>query len=141
MKKLGGEAGRRILSLEQRLVEQQGASRAGLLLQAEDEVPEVDSRDPLTQLLAGRGGGGCRRGARARAGGRLGGERVQIKPKCCVKSQTAILTKHVRGQPISGLLLEREEGTLLRRRMGRKRRRRKRSRGKRRRWSLQTTWW
>lgn len=51
-------------SLQQRLVEQQRASRGRLLLQTEDEVPEVNSRDPLTELLAGGGG---RRGAGARA--------------------------------------------------------------------------
>lgn len=45
--------------LEQSLVEQQWAGRGTLLLQAEDQVPEVDSRDPLPHLpTGGRGGAG-----------------------------------------------------------------------------------
>ena len=39
-------------SLQQGLVEQQGPGRGALLLQTEDEVPEVDSCDPRTELLA-----------------------------------------------------------------------------------------
>lgn len=45
--------------LEQSLVEQQRAGRGALLLQAEDQVPEVDPRDPLPHLSSGgRGGAG-----------------------------------------------------------------------------------
>lgn len=45
--------------LEQSLVEQQRAGRGALLLQAEDQVPEVDPRDPLPHLPSGgRGGAG-----------------------------------------------------------------------------------
>lgn len=45
--------------LEQSLVEQQRAGRGALLLQAEDQVPEVDPRDPLSHLPSrGRGGAG-----------------------------------------------------------------------------------
>lgn len=60
----GGGGSGSAASLQQRLVEQQRASRGRLLLQTEDEVPEVNSRDPLTELLAGGGG---RRGAGTRA--------------------------------------------------------------------------
>lgn len=49
---------------EQSLVEQQRAGRGALLLQAEDQVPEVDPRDPLPHLSSGgRGGAGRARGA------------------------------------------------------------------------------
>ncbi|KAI5089340.1 hypothetical protein C0J45_20748 [Silurus meridionalis] len=50
--------------LEQSLVEQQRAGRGALLLQAEDQVPEVDPRDALSHLPSGgRGGAGRARGA------------------------------------------------------------------------------
>lgn len=51
-------------SLQQSLVEHERASRAAVLLQTEDEVPEVHSCDSLTELLAG---GGRRGRARTRA--------------------------------------------------------------------------
>lgn len=50
--------GRGDVSLQQRLVEQQRASCGAVLLQTEDEVPEVNSCDPLTELLTGRAGHG-----------------------------------------------------------------------------------
>lgn len=43
---------------QQSLVEHQRASCAAVLLQTEDEVPEVNSCDPLTELLTGGGGRG-----------------------------------------------------------------------------------
>lgn len=68
-----GRAAGRDTSLQQGLVEQQRPGRGALLLQNEDEVPEVDTREPLAELLA-RGGGGARGGAAARAGRHLGRE-------------------------------------------------------------------
>lgn len=46
-------------SLQQGLVERQRPGRAAVLLQTEDEVPEVNSYDPLPELLLA-GGGACR---------------------------------------------------------------------------------
>lgn len=43
---------------QQRLVEHERASCGAVLLQTEDEVPEVNSCDALTELLAGGGGRG-----------------------------------------------------------------------------------
>lgn len=63
-------------SLQQRLVEQQRASRGAVLLQTEDEVPEVNSCDPLTELLTG---GARRRRARTRAH-LQGGDRTTVTP-------------------------------------------------------------
>ena len=57
---------RRQASLEQGLVEHERSLRGPLLLQTEDKVPEIDPRDPLSQLLSGGGGRRAEAGAARR---------------------------------------------------------------------------